>query len=73
MEKKNGKSVKISVCLKHAWTFDHTTDFDNAEIIDKCNSRIRKTLESWHTAETIKADNNLCPLPGLYNIHLNKH
>ena len=64
--------AKGSNLAKHAWTFDHTIDFNNAEIIDKGNSRIRKTLESWHTAKTVEADNNSCPLPGQYNILLNK-
>ena len=38
----------------HAWTFDHVIDFDNSTIIDKGNNRIRKTLESWHTAKTVE-------------------
>jgi len=50
-----------------------STKFNNAEIIDKGNSPIRKILESWHTAKTVEADNNSCPLPGQYNILLNKH
>ena len=33
----------------------------------------RKTLESWHTAKTVGADNNLCPLPRQYHILLKKH
>jgi len=65
--------AKGSNVAKHAWTFDHTIDFNNAEIIDKGNSRIRKTLESWHTAKTVEADDNSCPLAGQYNILLNKH
>ena len=68
--------AKGSTIAKHAWTFDHTIDFNNAGIIDKGNCRFRKTLESWHTAktaETVEADNNSCPLPGQCNILLNKH
>ena len=64
--------TKGSNAAKHAWTLDHTIDFKNAEIIDKGNNWIRKTLESWHTAKTAKADNNSCPLPGQYNILLNQ-
>ncbi|XP_078367676.1 uncharacterized protein LOC144651609 [Oculina patagonica] len=64
--------AKGSNVAKHAWTLDHAIDFENAEIIDKGNNRIRKTLESWHTAKTVEADNNSCPLPGQYNILLNK-
>ena len=58
---------------KHAWTLDHTINFNNAEIVYKGNNRIRKTLESWHTAKTAEADNSSCPLPGQYNILLNKN
>ena len=47
---------------KHAWTLNHTIDFDNATIITKGNDRTRKTLESWHMAKTVEADNNSCPL-----------
>jgi len=65
--------TKGSNVAKHAWTLDHTIDFNNANIIDKGNNRIRKTLESWHTAKTAEADNNSCPLPGQYNILLSKH
>jgi len=65
--------TKGSNVAKHAWTLDHTIDFNNAEIIDKGNDRIRKTLESWHTAKTAEADNISCSLPGQYNILLNKH
>ena len=32
--------------------------FKNARVIDKENYRVRKTLESWHTAMTTEADNN---------------
>ena len=49
----------------------HTINFNNAEIIDKGSSRIRKMLESWHIAKMVEADNNLFPLLGQYNILLN--
>ena len=53
-----------------AWSNDHRIDFDNASIIDTGNYRIRKTLESWHTAATNEADNNSCPLSRQYYILL---
>ena len=37
--------AKCSNVAKHAWTFDHIIDFDNATIIDKGNNHMRKTLE----------------------------
>ena len=40
-------------------------------VIDRGNYRTRKTLESWHTANTIDADNNSKPLPEAYLILLN--
>ena len=65
--------TKGSNVAKHAWTFNHVIDFNNSEIIDKANNRSRKTLESWHTAKTVAADNNSCPLPRQYLILLKKH
>ena len=65
--------TKGSNVAKHAWTFDHVIDFNNSKIIDKANNRSRKTLETWHTAKTIRADNNSCPLPRQYHILLKKH
>ena len=41
----------------HAWTLSHNIDFDNGQIIDNGNHRIRKTLEFWHTATIDGADN----------------
>ena len=46
-----------------AWSFDHRLDFDNSSVIDKGSSRIRKTLEAWHTSATKHADNNSKPIP----------
>ena len=54
----------------HAWQNNHSIDFDNACVIDKGNYRVRKTLESWHTAKTVDADNNSKPLPRQYSILL---
>ena len=39
----------------------------------KRTTRSRKTLESWHKAKTIGANNNSSPLPRQYHILLNKH
>ena len=36
----------------------------------KGDYRVRKTLESWHTAKTVDADNNSKPLPRQYSILL---
>ena len=41
----------------HAWENNHAIDFEGATVIDKGNYRVRKTLESWHTAKTVGADN----------------
>ena len=55
----------------HAWSINHSINFDNASVIDKGNFRDRKTLESWHTANTNEADNNSKPLPEQHSILLN--
>ena len=52
----------------HAWVNDHSIDFDSARVIDKGNFRVRKTLESWHTTITNRADNNAKQLPRQYSI-----
>ena len=54
---------KGSNVANHAWMNDHQIDFENARVIDKGNYRVRKTLESWHTAMTTEADNNARSLP----------
>ena len=54
----------------HAWENNHAIDFEGATVIDKGNYRVRKTLESWHTAKTVGADNNSKPLPRQYSILL---
>ena len=54
----------------HAWHNNHSIDFDGATVIDKGNHRVRRTLESWHTAKTVGADNNSKPLPRQYSILL---
>ena len=53
---------------KLAWSSNHSIDFKISQVIDKSSSRIRKTLESWHTASTSHADNNSRPLPNQYSI-----
>ena len=50
--------MKGSNIANHAWTNDHTIDFENGKVIDRGNFRIRKTLESWHTTITNEVDNN---------------
>ena len=55
--------AKGSNIARHAWSNDHRIDFDNASVINTGNYRVRKTLESWHTAATNKADKNSCTLP----------
>ena len=62
---KNGSNI-----ASHAWLEGHTIDFENARVIDRSNSRVRKTLESWHTAITSQADNNSTQLPRQYSILL---
>ena len=62
--------AKGSNVANHAWQNNHSIDFDNACVIDKSNYRVRKTLESWHTAKTFDADNNSKPLPRQYSILL---
>ena len=61
---------KGSSVSKHTLTLDYIIDFDNVTINDKGNNHIRKTL--GHTAKTVAADNNSCPLPRQYNILLKK-
>ena len=65
--------TKGSNVANHTWAFDHVIDFKNSKIIDKANNQNRKTLESWHTAKTVGADNNSYPLPRQYHILLKKH
>ena len=62
---KNGSNI-----ASHAWLEGHTIDFENARVIDRVNSRVKKTLESWHTAITSHADNNSKQLPRQYSILL---
>ena len=53
---RNVKSfARGSNIAKHAWSSNHSIDFKNSQVIDKGSSRIRKTLESWHTASTSHA------------------
>ena len=71
---RNVKSfARGSNIAKHAWSSNHSIDFKNSQVIDKGSSRIRKTLESWHTASTSHADNNSRPLPNQYSILLKKN
>ena len=61
---------KGSNIATHVWLNDHSIDFKSAHVIDKGNFRVRKTLESWHTAITSDADNNAEQLPRQYSILL---
>ena len=48
---RNTKDLKSgSNIASHAWLEGHTIDFENTRVIDRGNSHVRKTLESWHTA-----------------------
>ena len=65
------KKCKVgSNIAKHAWDNDHAIDFANCKVIDRANFRHRGTLESWHTAMTINADNNAKHLPEQYRFLL---
>ena len=71
LEKRNMRNTKVfksgSNVASHAWLEGHTIDFENARVIDRGNSRARKTLESWHTTITSQADNNAKHLPRQYS------
>ena len=71
-KKEHSRNVKMhtkgSNVANHAWSKNHQIDFGNALLIDKADYRHLKTLESWHTAKTVDADNNSCPLPNQYRI-----
>ena len=49
--------TKGSNIVNHTWQ-NLSIDFGNAYVINKCNYRVQKTLESWHTAKMVDADNN---------------
>ena len=71
---RNVKSfARGSNIAKHAWSSNHSIDFKNSQVTDKGSTRIRKTLEAWHTASTSHADNNSRPLPNQYSIFLKKN
>ena len=71
-----GTHSKCKICktgsniAAHAWHNNHSIDFNKGRIIDKDIFRIRKTLESWHNANTNDADNNSKPLLKQYSILL---
>ena len=69
---RNVKKCRVgSNTAKHAWDNDHAIDFANCKVIDRqANFRHRGTLESWHTAMTINADNNAKHLPEQYRFLL---
>ena len=73
-DKEHIRNTKIfkkgSNIASHAWLNDHSIDLDSARVIDKGSFRVRKTLESWHTAITNHADNNAKQLARQYSIHI---
>ena len=59
--------AKGSNVANHVWDNDHSIDFNNSVVIHRQTFRARRTLESWHTAATKKADNNSKPFPTQYS------
>ena len=57
-KRKTGSNIAAHSCGNN-----HSIDFNNARVTDKGIFRIRNALESWHTANTNKADNNSKSLP----------
>ena len=71
MEDQKSWEEKLHMESKFFWTYScYSIDFKNFQVIDKGSSRIRKTLESWHTASINHAENNSRPLPSQYSILL---
>ena len=66
----HGTTYAKPECTPEKKQNNHSIDFDNACVIDKGNYHVRKTLESWHTAKTVDAENNSKPLPRQYSILL---
>ena len=66
------ESVSGSNIANHAWANDHRIDFKDGKVIDKGSFRHRSTLESWHTACTKNADNNLKHFQEQYRFLLKK-
>ena len=66
-KKEHVRNTKVfqsgSNIASHMWLEGHTIDSENARVIDRGKSRVRKTLESWHTAIISQADNNSKQLP----------
>lgn len=50
---------------------NHLIDFDNASVTNKGAIRVRKTFESWQTANINEADMNSNRSPKRYSIILN--
>ena len=76
-KKEHLTNVKIAAkglrIANHAWSNNHAIDFENASVIDKGGFRTRKTLKAWDFKLAPNVNNNSCPLPGQYNILLNKY
>ena len=70
---RNTKAFKKgSDIATHTWLNDHSIDFNRAHVPNKGNFRVRKTLESWHTAitqvkQTIMRNNNNYYYPVTFN------
>ena len=75
-KKEHIRNVKQNIAgsniASHSWINDHIINFEDGKVIDKCNYRTRKILESWHTAITAESENTSKPLPEQYRILLNK-
>jgi len=44
--------ARVSNIAKHAWSWNHSINFENSQVIDKGSFRIRKTPEWWYTASS---------------------
>ena len=53
---------------KHSWTNNYVINFEDGQVVDKGNSRTRKTLESWQMAIKAESDHNSKPLPKQHGI-----
>ena len=68
--------TKTQMFLFYDWSNNHSIYFTNTQVIDKGDYQVQKTLKSWHTAISNKADNNnnkkvnSKPLPRQYSILL---
>ena len=54
----------------HVWFNNHSIDYEGAHGIEKSNVRVLETLESWHMALSVDADDNSKQLLKQYSILL---